>query len=422
MSAAGREGVQLRLAGGMVRDLLLATAAPREQSPSMTSDLDLVVGGDARLLGGRLQDEWGGRLVKHGPFLTAKWYPGEKFLGRLQSVGAAAAPGFSMDLITARSEAYLHPGQLPDVQPGSFDDDISRRDLSVNTFALDMDQWPGFGDEAAEVVLHHWPGAMEDLQNKTVRLLHAGSLRDDPTRMLRMARYGTRLGFKVDPESEAWLEAAVRGDFLKTVSRERIRAELALVLSERKAGDAFRELHAWGLTTPLGLEPDWDALDVVLDESRRMPGDRLKRNWLLLLGLQPQHGLEAVRESLALPESCLASAMKLHSSMQRDWNSISGSQIWNRLHRTDPVEREALALLRPELSEPLRMYEEELVLARPRLNGTDLIEKGYPAGPALGTALAELHRRRLDGWKMSLAQEWACVMEVLGEPPFSDGI
>jgi len=99
---AASRGQSVYLVGGVVRDLLLERA---------NLDIDLVIEGDAIELAKQLAKLKQGKLVTHPQFNTAK----------LQWAK------WSVDLTTARSEIYEKPGALPQVTPGSIENDLSRR-------------------------------------------------------------------------------------------------------------------------------------------------------------------------------------------------------------------------------------------------------------------------------------------------------
>jgi tRNA nucleotidyltransferase (CCA-adding enzyme) len=140
--------------GGAVRDLLLG---------GTPSDLDLVVEGDALVVARRAAQRLGGEVLVHERFGTATVR------------GADAA----FDLASARRESYPQPGALPVVELGAaLEEDLARRDFTVNTLALRL----------ADGELRGAPGAREDLDARLLRVLHDASFRDDPTRLLRLAR------------------------------------------------------------------------------------------------------------------------------------------------------------------------------------------------------------------------------------------
>src|SRR5690606_1894726 len=112
---------------------------------------------------------------------------------------AVRAGEVAIDVATARRETYDYPGALPRVEPAAIEEDLGRRDFTVNAMALPLQGAP-------ELLDPH--GGLADLEAGTLRLLHEASVRDDPTRALRAARYAARLGFKLDPASEGQVRAA----------------------------------------------------------------------------------------------------------------------------------------------------------------------------------------------------------------------
>ena len=205
-------GDGVHLVGGAVRDLLLERT-PRE--------LDLVVEGDVDAAAARL----GGEVTAHDRFGTAR----------------VRAGGCAYDLVRARAETYAHPGALPDVRPGSLDEDLRRRDVTVNAIALGLDG-----------ALSAVDGALEDLRAGRLRVLHDASFVDDPTRVWRVARYAARLGFDVEERTRALAGAADPA----TVSGDRLGSELRLALNEPDppaALQAVRDLNRAYL--PEGFDP-----------------------------------------------------------------------------------------------------------------------------------------------------------------------
>ena len=207
----GEDGVHL--VGGAVRDLLLGRAP---------SELDLVVEGDALPVARRAADRLGGTMVEHPRFGTATVRVGDVVF----------------DLAGARAERYEWPGALPEVTLGAtLADDLARRDFTVNAIALRL----------ADGELTHPPEALHDLGDGVLRVLHDESFVDDPTRLLRLARYAARLGFAADPDTDRLAAAAVADEALTTVSGQRLGTELRLLAREpQPAGLAALERHGTG--------------------------------------------------------------------------------------------------------------------------------------------------------------------------------
>jgi tRNA nucleotidyltransferase/poly(A) polymerase len=210
------------LVGGAVRDLLLGAAHV---------DVDLVVEGDAVEVARGLARETGERLVVHDAFGTAV-------------VG-------DVDLATARAERYAEPGALPEVWPASLREDLVRRDFSINAMAVALAGEP-FG------TLRDPLGGWADLVAGTVRALHGRSFRDDPTRILRGARYAARFQFALDEATAEQARATARADLVRTVGGARLRDALLLVLAEDAAGAALALLESLGVLHAIapGLHAD----------------------------------------------------------------------------------------------------------------------------------------------------------------------
>ena len=192
-----------------MRDALLGRV-PRE--------LDVVVEGDAAPVARRAADRLGGDVVVHDRFGTA----------------IVRSPAATFDVVTARTETYARPGALPDVRPGaSIEEDLARRDFTVNAIALRL----------ADGALTECPGARDDLGAGVLRVLHERSFEDDPTRLLRLARYAARLGFEPDPDTDALAARAPRRHRARAA---RLGSELRLLLREPQPA-ALLELERHGL-------------------------------------------------------------------------------------------------------------------------------------------------------------------------------
>jgi tRNA nucleotidyltransferase (CCA-adding enzyme) len=234
----------LFIVGGFVRDLLLG-------SPSV--DFDLVVEGDAIGLARQLAEELGGRVSSHRRFGTAKWQldmEDERLVqfGEPSTSGNQDLPPY-LDFVTARTEFYAHPTALPSVERGSIKLDLHRRDFTINTLAMRLDQ-PYRGQ-----LLDYWGGG-RDLREKKIRVLHSLSFVDDPTRILRAIRLEQRLGFEIEERTMELLSEAVA--LLDRVSGERLRSELDLILQEEVYSNAMDRLNDLGLLEAIHGGLGWD--------------------------------------------------------------------------------------------------------------------------------------------------------------------
>lgn len=366
-AVAPLEGVldEAWIVGGTVRDVLLGCGA---------EDIDLVVEGDAVAAARRLAAALGGRLVVHDRFGTA----------------TVTVAGHDYDLATARAERYPRPGALPEVRPGTIEEDMLRRDFTVNAIAVRLD-----GAVAAA------PYAFEDLAARRLRVLHDASFSDDPTRLLRLVRYATRLGFDVEPRTRALADAALAGGALATVTAPRVGSELRLLLREPSALDALALVADWP-GEPLGFPL---TVDRALSERALalLPADG--RPDLLLLAAAARSAaparLRAALDALgfvARERDTVVAAAGAERLAWRLAEAARPSQVADAARRA-PVEAVALAgaLGGGAAEAAASTWLRELRHVRLEIDGGDLLAAGVPQGQAVGRGLSAALRARLDG-------------------------
>jgi tRNA nucleotidyltransferase (CCA-adding enzyme) len=338
--------------GGAVRDLLL-DRAPRE--------LDFVVEGDAVAVARRAAARLGGRVTVHDRFGTA----------------TVEAPAATFDLAGARRERYERPGALPEVELGaSLGEDLARRDFTVNAIALHL----------ADGRLHFYPGARQDLDAHILRVLHDSSFLDDPTRLLRLARYGARLAFEPDADTDALAGAAVANGALDTVTGARLGAELRLLLREPQP-DALLALERHGLGRTL------------LGPSFRVDPDAVIR----AMALTPPDG----RADLAALATTGVAAGRLDElafpAPERDivgatlpvlGDAMTDAELWRALRKARPESVAAAGARGAEAA--ARRWLGDVRHRRLAISGHDIVAAGLD-GPDVGAALDAATEAMLDG-------------------------
>lgn len=185
--------------------------------------------------------------------------------------------GLRVDVATTREEEYAHPGALPRVTGGApIGRDLARRDFSIHAMAIPI------GGGGAEGELLDPFGGREDLDARRIRLLHGGSLADDPTRVFRAARYAARLGFALDPGFDEALRRAVASGAFARVSGDRLRRAFQETLQEENRDVAVEILVRLGV--PGAVVPGWGGADAPVPLS--LEGDA-GRAWKGLLAPLP---------------------------------------------------------------------------------------------------------------------------------------
>jgi tRNA nucleotidyltransferase (CCA-adding enzyme) len=365
-------GQELYLVGGVVRDLLLGRA---------NFDFDLVVEGDAISLARKLAKDSQAKLTVHSHFGTAK----------------LDYPGFSLDLATARSETYSKPGALPTVKPGSLNDDLIRRDFSINAMALQLNP-QRFGEL---IDLYH---GKDDLERRLIRILHPKSFVDDATRILRGIRYEQRLSFKLETETEKLLRRDIA--MLDTISGDRIRHELELILKEDEPERAVKRAEELGVLSQLHPSLKGNRWLVTMFAKARQIGKRTSLPALylcLLIYNLTEKANEQFISRLNFPKSssqAMRQTLQLKAQLHNLTNPrLKPSDIYRLLHgySAPAIQANALASESPTVSRHLNLYLNKLRYVKPLLNGEDLKKMGIPAGPKIGEVLSALQKARLDG-------------------------
>ena len=399
--------LRVALVGGAVRDLLLHR--PHSDPRLGLPDLDLVV--EESVPGERPP-------AAHRIAIALKRQLGEAVsLFHLHDAFGTAeleVNGILLDLATARREHYPEPGSHPEVHFGSLEADLSRRDLSVNAMAMVLDP----EDTSSARLLDPFDGR-GDLARRQLRFLHSGSLRDDPTRILRAARYGARLGLDLGEDSLNQVHTALaewpwRSGSLPGLGT-RLRSELELLLGRESWERALMLLQQWnalGLLDP-GLQHDrhWRRR---LHRARCLAA-RLERppwrqdEWLLLALLARLDDPLSLARRLQLAGRCqrlLADLLQLRAwvnqaSTELEWSPASLSQSLE--HKRSSPEAVTLLLAAysgsefpPRLRRGLLRWLLRWRTLRAELSAADLIAAGERPGPELGVRLRQLRAERLD--------------------------
>lgn len=376
--------VPIYLVGGAVRDLLMGEPV---------ADLDITVERDASTVAYELAARLSGRVVSRSQFGTFK----------------VDMAGESVDVVTSRRETYRRPGALPTVSPSSIDDDLQRRDFTINAMALRLAPEP-------VAVLDPCKG-QDDIRSRTIRVLHDGSFRDDATRMLRAIRYEQRLGFRLSHETEALLMS--NASYLDTISGDRLRREISIIFKEEKAPAILLRAAHLGLLAALYQHlPSEEELECRLSAVPASAHNRNPRSYLALLSgtmSESQAGEFIQRLKMPLTEAkAVRDAVKARTAVASLDPKESPSRIVAALQGLDPHALQVTALLSPDEASSgiVLRYLNEWRHVKPRLNGRDLASLGIPQGPRVGLLLERLRDARIEGEINTREEEEAFVRRL----------
>lgn len=404
---ADRMRVGVYIVGGSVRDILLNVEH---------LDIDLAVEGDGIAFARRLAGKFEAGVKTHPHFGTA-WI---KLPG-----------GLKLDIATARTEYYTEPAALPQVsRAAGIRTDLYRRDFSINAMAIQINA-EAFGR------LHDYFGGQRDLAEGVIRVLHAMSFVDDPTRIFRAVRFEQRYDFNIEPDTERYIRNAMRLDLVGRLAYPRLFDELMLILNEEQPAKSLRRLA------------EFDALTWVHPKLERMPADaalfgRLGDAFAFAI-LYLDEPLDRARMHLLAFLDTLTPDETRELAGRFQWprrirdllmsQKTAGERVRRRLEQSAKIHPARAVRLMESLTPEVLLFEsaklppnhpaQQWIYAylsrwrkvRPVLTGQDLRKLGYPPGPAYERILSALRAARLDGKLATRAEEERFLRKRFPLPP-----
>ncbi|MBI2251471.1 MAG: CBS domain-containing protein [Armatimonadetes bacterium] len=370
--------------GGFVRDLLLGVE---------NLDIDLVVEGDGIFYAQELAKSLKAKIKTHEKFKTALIF----------------LKNFKIDIASSRIEFYTRPAALPEVLGSSLKQDLYRRDFTINAMAINLNQ-NNFGK------LIDFFGGRKDLKQGIVRVLHNLSFIDDPTRIFRAIRFEKRYQFKMDYHTESLLKNALRIKIFNSLTNERIREEIILILSELKPIPAIKrmeELKILKLIHPdIHLYPKiieiLEKITNLLIQYQQIIKEEKIKSWLIyFLALISQIEIKQIQEIVKKYKVSKQEMNKLSFDKQKIANifrslinrDLTNSEIY-RLLENLPLEvifyliaRTNFLLIKQRINNYLIKFRKFKFL----IKGADLIKWGYSPSKFYKDALKYLQNCQLNG-------------------------
>jgi len=451
----GQEAAQLGyiayVVGGFVRDSVLSRSQASFLDIDIVLDIDIAQNAAVDQLDSdsssdlpssglrgivfahHLQKKYGGHIITHSTFGTAKWIMNDPSAPLrhlpLDPPVRDSLPA-EIDLVTARNEQYPEPAALPIITPSDLADDLRRRDITINMLAVCLapNRWQQLCDQ------HN---SLHDIKAGLVRVLHDQSFIDDPTRIFRAIRYECRYQFTIEPHTFNLLQQALPQ--IAKLSPVRIRHELDRTLSEDTIPElTLQRMDQLGVLTAihqqLWLPPQTGQTFSALRTTLTQPSTGVQEAarkilaveainqlyWVQLLALlHPPKISSAIGKRLGLPKETIHAAHDLYVLMQiSTWPTsahkssiqqgiaapncgvLLPSQIVASISQFDSL---AIALFATDEQSPQqhRLYAAQYLAewrhSKPLLNGNDLRALGIAPGPQYRLLLNALHNLRLDG-------------------------
>ncbi|MDW7987551.1 MAG: hypothetical protein RMJ65_02385 [candidate division WOR-3 bacterium] len=212
--------IKAYLVGGPVRDFLMA----QEKNFKIFKDLDIALTGYYQEIGNELASVLKARPIFYPRFMTM----------------TISLSDFRVDIAQTRKEIYPQPAVLPQVFPATIEEDLKRRDFTINAMAIPLTE--EFIKNTEAQVLDPL-GGQTDIKDKLIRILHPKSFIDDPTRIFRALRFASRLGFKLEETTAQLMQDAIHKSYLTLLSGERVFYELEMICKEKNALKILAELQ-----------------------------------------------------------------------------------------------------------------------------------------------------------------------------------
>lgn len=402
---ADQVGLRVYVVGGFVRDLLL-----RQEN----LDIDIVVEGDGIAFARIFAKEKKCRVREHEKFGTAV---------------IVLPDGFKIDVASARLEYYDSPAALPNVEHASIRHDLYRRDFTINTLTISLNQ------ETYGQMLDFF-GAQRDIKDKSIRVLHNLSFIEDPTRLFRAVRFEQRLDFRIGRQTERLMRSAVRMNLVKKVGGARILSELEQILDEPEVVAALGRLEEFDLLKFIDIHLSFDHhtkqlllaaeracswFDMLYTGENYRPwlvyllclfdglAEKGIRRMILWLAIQPKdHSILLAQRTQGL------ALLKKIKQPGKDQQAPSNSVIY---HWFTGFSLEILLYLmarseNDSLRQSISLFMTELRKTKISLNGQDLINLGLTPGPNFQNIFKFLLDARLNRQVYSRADEINLVKET----------
>jgi tRNA nucleotidyltransferase (CCA-adding enzyme) len=392
------------LVGGVVRDVILKRK---------NLDLDIVTEGDAIKLA---------KTFARKKEARARSYP------RFGTAVVVMPDGFKIDIATARIEHYESPAAPPEVKLSSLKRDLYRRDFTINTLAVHLNK-AHYG-----TLIDHF-GAMKDIKERVLRVIHSLSFVEDPTRILRAIRFEQRFGFRIGKLTESLIHNAVSIKSFENLSGQRFFAELKLILQEEDPVGALERMDDFGLLK--FISPDLKLTEELRGILERIKGILVWFDLLYLgIGYEPWKvyflGLTAslstdaftkLVERMQIQDRDIVHAISTRQEVGRALREVSqlkDKKNYPLYKILSPFSAEILlcsmAKTKSEkIQKSISTFFSRLKGTKVLLKGKDLIAMGYEPGPLFKDIFGSILQARLEGAVSTREDEIQFLKERFGE-------
>tara|TARA_B100000674_G_scaffold57023_1_gene39732 strand:- start:3197 stop:4438 length:1242 start_codon:yes stop_codon:yes gene_type:complete len=381
--------VKIAIVGGYIRDLLIKKIHKKQTGNFI--DLDIIIEGSSLSLAKFIK-----KNIKNVELCLIKEFD-------LYNTVELNIEDIKVDIASAREEIYLAPGLNPSVKDSTIKADLKRRDFSINAMAF----------EIQEQELYDLFDGLNHIKNKELHFLHGKSVEDDPSRILRGAKYASRLNFNISEESLTQAQNSIKEWPWKSSENEsrikfppsisiRLRMELSEILNNDNLSVVLINLYEWDVISLINKN--------IKVNKKFLRGlswiKRLNGNLILFL----------LKDSESLKEQCerfyvnkkekaildnyfrLKNIIKIESAKYKDY---SPSQ-WTKLIEENHIDSDAIKLLICDgglFWKPFFKWLFRYKNIKSNKDGTALMKEGWFEGKAIGEELKRLRYLQIDNLK-----------------------
>jgi len=367
-----RLGIRAFLVGGTVRDILLGKAI---------TDIDIVLEADPQDITSKFDVKYEVEVHSISQFGTCK-------INLLDQI---------IDLAMARKEEYSSPADLPVVEQASFEDDLARRDFSINAFAagLNSSNW-------CELIDFH--NGLTDLESKQIRVLHSKSFEDDPTRIFRGLRYSGRLGFDLEKGTQKMMIEGLR--FLSLLSGVRLTNEIRKIFSEENSDVILSSLDQYEVMTYAHESfPNGADLTKRRDLLRSLEIDPLDRDFYAFVSLISSSERQITIERLNLGNEFIKFGSDIESIELLE-ETVSRGELHDQLKQiSETAILVAGTYVSRKTKSNLDLFLRELNNIKLLIDGKDLLDLGVPEGPRVGDVLSKTLAYMIESGPLSKSEQ-----------------
>ena len=397
---AAIQGLNVYLAGGSVRDVILGLTGARH--------LTFVVEGNIQRI---LRP-----LTSRAPHRSESAPPGPNDVNlrvssltvdsKLDEAHVVFEGGVRADIAMSRHEAYHVAGKPPELSHGTIFDDLRRRDFSIDAIAISLHP------NSRGLLLDPTNGTA-DIERKELRALHSRSFFDDPSRIYRLLRLSLRFGFKPDEKTARWLDLALEERAWEHLSEDQQGRELRAILGEEQSGKLLKLLKERDLIA--GLDRKLASARIEFDKFERIRSavhtanatddDAVLLNFLAMVARLP--GAEQNRLAKKILKD--AKTVKTALGLERDAGQLAktlgsakiarASQVYTLLSAS-PLNQVLFLLIhdsRSTVQNRVKAFLAKYPAIRAALPRAELESLGLPPGPQFEKVMDQIFLDELDG-------------------------